>query len=101
MGKIIGRTKETEETIKARRQKTVDMYRSGFSIDEIITETGYVEDSIRQILRDNCPDIYGSGPIETEEDIQKLPKAVDPRRVTKELLGEKVYMDITDLIAGR
>lgn len=101
MGKIIGRTKEAAEIIKTRRQQAVDMYRSGFSIDEIITETGYVEDSVRQILRVHCSDIYGSGPIETEEDIAALPKAVDPRRVTKEPVKGKIYLDITDLIAGR
>ena len=101
MGRIIGRTKETIETIKARRQKTVDMYRSGFSIDDICKETGYVEDSVRQILRVHCSDIYGSGPIETEEDIQLLPKASDPRRITKQPVGGKVYIDITDMIAGR
>ena len=100
MGKIIGRNVEDIKDIQKRRQMAVDLFKSGYTLEEVAAETGYLEDSIRQILRAKCPEEYRAGVQETIT-TKDLQKAVDPRKVRQIISDGKRYDDIIDMIAGR
>lgn len=100
MGKLIGRKAETIESIQKRRNMAVELFKSGYTLEEISAETGYAIDSIRQVLRAKCPEEYRLGVTETIT-TKELTLAEDPRKITAFPLDGKKYVDITDMIAGR
>ena len=77
MGKIIGRNVEDIKDIQKRRQMAVDLFKSGYTLEE-----------------------YRAGVQETIT-TKDLQKAVDPRKVRQIISDGKRYDDIIDMIAGR